>query len=233
MLVIGGCWARDEEICEGLCGDRITTKTPRHKELPARTFHHGHAGDLWSAATRRGERPTADESAVEKAATSRRTPKFGFARMHKLFAGAGRGNNQKGLISAGQKPRPYKTVMGNPGEGWRGFAAEGPCLLSAVSCLLRFRHGSHRSHGFTPSRESLRRRANLCNRCNLRSAMVGGESAAAWGIRSSPVETPTVFVGALREAPSNAGSIACQSLWRASSQPVRPSTSREEPHGQN
>jgi hypothetical protein len=37
----------------------------------------GDLSPLSLAATRRGEAQTADESAVEKAATSRRTPKFG------------------------------------------------------------------------------------------------------------------------------------------------------------
>ena len=59
--------------------------------------------------------------------------------------------------------------------------------------------------------------------------MGAGESTVVWGVRSSPEETPKVFVGALREAPSNAGNTACQPLWRASFQPARPSTSREGP----
>ena len=76
----------------------------------------GDESPLSIAATRRGESPTADESAVEKAGASCRTPKFGAVRPDKLFERCGRGNHQKGPLTMRLSPRPSKAVERNGGE---------------------------------------------------------------------------------------------------------------------
>jgi hypothetical protein len=60
------------------------------------------------AATRRGEEPTADNSAVEKAGASSRTPKPGIMPPHKLLAVAGGGYHQEGRITTVPNPAVLK-----------------------------------------------------------------------------------------------------------------------------
>ena len=59
----------------------------------------GDSSPLLLAATRRGEEPTADESAVEKAGASSRTPKSGIVPSHKLLLVVGGGIHQEGRIT--------------------------------------------------------------------------------------------------------------------------------------
>ena len=64
----------------------------------------GDSSPLLLAATRRGESPTGDESEVERAGASSRTPKLAIMHSHKLFALAGGGNRQDDRITAVPNP---------------------------------------------------------------------------------------------------------------------------------
>jgi len=75
----------------------------------------GDSSPLLLAATRRGEEPTADKSAVEKAGASSRTPKLGIMRPHKLLAVAGSGNHQEGRIATVPTP-PF--LSSREKSGW-------------------------------------------------------------------------------------------------------------------
>jgi hypothetical protein len=75
----------------------------------------GDSSPLSIAATRRGQSPSADSSAVEKAGASSRTPKLASVRPDKLFDRCGRGNHQKGPLTTGLKPRPSKAVVRKAG----------------------------------------------------------------------------------------------------------------------
>jgi hypothetical protein len=77
-----------------------------HQGQTNRSLECGDSSPLSIAATGRGKSPSADESALEKAGASSRTPKFASERPDKLFDRGERGNPQKG---------PSKAVVRNAG----------------------------------------------------------------------------------------------------------------------